>query len=107
MDERYPFSCDLYVKSLDLFIEINAFWTHSDHFFDENNLDDLRDFEDLKERSEYDNHAINLLDTWTKRDVIKRETAIKNNLNYLVFWDNDLSDFYDWLLEIEDEVEKL
>ena len=107
MDDRYPFSCDLYVKSLDLFIEINAFWTHSDHFFDENNFDDLRDFEDLKERSKYDNHAKSLFDVWTRRDVIKRETAIKNNLNYLVFWNNDLSDFYDWLFEIEDEVQKL
>lgn len=107
MEDRYPFSCDLYIKSLDLFIEINAFWTHGDHFFDKNNIDDLRDFEDLKERSEYDNHARNLLDTWARRDVIKREAAIKNNLNYLVFWDNNLSDFYDWLLEIEDEVKKL
>ena len=24
MDERYPFNCDFYIKSLDLFIEINS-----------------------------------------------------------------------------------
>ena len=27
-DMRYPFQCDFYVKSLDLFIEYNGHWTH-------------------------------------------------------------------------------
>ena len=26
--DRYPFHCDFYVKSLDLFIEVNGFWMH-------------------------------------------------------------------------------
>ena len=26
--DRYPFECDFYVTSLDLFIEVNAHWTH-------------------------------------------------------------------------------
>lgn len=30
-------------------------------------------------------------------DVEKRETARKNNLNYVVFWDNDLKDFETWV----------
>ena len=30
-------------------------------------------------------------------DVQKRRTAIDNNLNYIVFWDNDLTDFNLWL----------
>lgn len=37
------------------------------------------------------------IETWTVRDVLKRETAIKNGINYLVFWDNDLADFKEWL----------
>lgn len=35
--------------------------------------------------------------TWTVRDVRKRQAAIDNHLNYVVFWKNDLSDFKQWL----------
>ena len=41
-DERYPFACDFYIKSLDLFIECNYSWTHGGHPFDENNEEDLK-----------------------------------------------------------------
>ena len=27
-DDRYPFACDFYIPSLDLFIECNYHWTH-------------------------------------------------------------------------------
>lgn len=37
------------------------------------------------------------IDVWTKRDVLKRETAKKNHLKYMVFWNQDLSDFYQWV----------
>ena len=26
--DRYPFACDFYISSLDLFIECNYHWTH-------------------------------------------------------------------------------
>ena len=35
--ELYPFNCDFYIKSLDLYIEIQGSWTHGDHPFDKNN----------------------------------------------------------------------
>lgn len=34
---------------------------------------------------------------WTYDDLRKRATAEKNNLNYFVFWDNDLTDFKQWI----------
>ena len=37
----YPFSCDFYIKSLDLYIECNFGWTHGKHWFDSNNKDDI------------------------------------------------------------------
>lgn len=40
-DIRYPFNCDFYIKSLDLFIELNAHWTHGEHPFDSANEADL------------------------------------------------------------------
>lgn len=39
----------------------------------------------------------NAIHTWTVRDPLKRKTAEENNLNYLVFWDNDLTDAKAWL----------
>ena len=85
-DERYPFNCDFYIKSLDLFIELNGFWTHGEHWFDKMNPDDIERLERWKEKESkfYDN----AIETWTQRDVKKREYARKNNLNYVVFWGN-------------------
>lgn len=95
---RYPFYCDFYIKSLDLFIELNATWLHGGHWFDEYSECDLNSLHEwirkLESGKEFYEVAI---DVWTVRDVKKRNTAIENNLNYVVFWKNDLSDFMNWL----------
>lgn len=82
--DKYPFNCDFYIKSLDLYIECNFHWTHGGHFFDAANLDDQAKVQKWKDKGTkfYDN-AVN---TWTVRDVKKQQTAIDNNLNYLMFW---------------------
>lgn len=82
-----------------IYIELNAHWTHGGHWFDEENpfdVDKLNTWiEKSKERgSRYYHQAI---DVWTRRDLLKLQTAIDNHLNYLVFWKNDLSDVRDWL----------
>lgn len=83
-DKRYPFNCDFYIKSLDLFIECNFSWTHGGHWFDENNKADINKLNNwINGNTKYYNNAIN---TWTQRDVKKRKIAKLNNLNYLVFW---------------------
>lgn len=97
-DVRYPFHVDFYIKSLDLFIELNATWLHGKHWFNPNSKCDM-DLLNL-----YIN-KVNMgkvfyqtaIDVWTKRDVLKRDTAKKNHLNYIVFWKQDLSDFYQWI----------
>ena len=38
----YPFACDYYIPSLDLYIEYNGTWTHGGHFFDKDNHNDLQ-----------------------------------------------------------------
>lgn len=98
-DRRYPFACDFYVKSLDLFIELNLHWSHGHHWF--GSCDgDLAELDRWKMRSvngsEYYAVAIS---TWTLRDIKKRDTAILNSLNYVVFWRNDLSDFKAWFAD--------
>ena len=83
----YPFNCDFYFPDNDLYLEINAHWTHGGHPFDSTNKDDLLLLEQWKSKNTgfYNNAVI----VWTVRDVLKRDTAKKNNLNYLeVFTDN-------------------
>ena len=97
-DDRYPFACDFYIKSKDLFIELNLHWSHGGRWFDAEDplcQDKLSLWKD-KQRSgsHYYECAI---ETWTVRDVKKHDTAIENQINYLVFWDNDLTDFKQWL----------
>lgn len=96
--DRYPFHCDFYIKSLDLFIELNATWLHGGHWFNKNNLDDIKRLNEWKELDRNGKHFYHVaIDVWTVRDVKKRQIALENQLNYLVFWDNDLSDFIAWL----------
>ena len=38
--KEYPYYCDFYIKSINLYIEIQGHWTHNDHPFDINNLND-------------------------------------------------------------------
>ncbi len=93
--EEYPFACDFYIKSRDLYIELNANWTHGSHWFDKSNFDDMTELVSYKYKgTKYYQNAIYV---WTKLDVKKRQIAMNNNLNYIVFWNNDLTDFYLWL----------
>ena len=79
--ELYPFNCDFYFPDNDLYLEIQGSWTHGYRQFNPSNTDDqLQLLEWQSKNNEFYNSAIK---TWTVRDVRKRETAKKNNLNYL------------------------
>jgi hypothetical protein len=92
-DPRYPFNCDFYIKSLDLFIELNFNWTHGYKLFEgtEQDLCRLHVWETKAITSDYYKNAI---ETWTKRDTQKYATATANNLNYLVYYlESELENF--------------
>ena len=89
--ELYPFRCDFYIKSLDLYIEIQGTWQHGIHPFNENDMNDLYILNQLKNR---ESNALNILklesteysnaiNCWVNGDTKKRNIAKKNNLNYL------------------------
>lgn len=95
-DSRYPYFCDFYIKSKDLFIELNLHWTHGKHPFDKNSKEDLEKLETWKTKhTKYYDKAIR---TWTERDIEKQEMAKKNNLNYYVFY--SIEDAYDIIKNI-------
>ena len=88
-NERYPYHCDFYIKSLDLFIEYNGHeFTHWHHPFDKTNIKDIKRLNSLKEHldSEYYRAAIKC---WTERDPEKRMVAKINQLNYVELWSFD------------------
>ena len=88
--ELYPFNCDFYLPDRDLYLEINAHWTHGGHPFDSTNKDDLLLLEQWKSKNtKFYDIAIN---TWTVRDVLKRETAKKNNLNYIEVFSSNIEE---------------
>lgn len=89
----YPFACDYYIPSLDLYIEYNGTWTHGGHFFDRNNQNDLKVLGTWKSKgTRYYNNAITC---WTIKDILKLETAIKNNLNYIAWFNEEQAG--DWI----------
>lgn len=115
IDNRYPFHVDFYIKSLDLFIELNGDKSHGGHWFNPDSKSDLQTLsawtdnmlrieKECGKSSRYRKY----IKTWTKTDVQKRSVAKSNNLNYLVFWDGScrqknkkqiprLSDAYEWI----------
>lgn len=107
-DARYPFACDFYIKSLDLFIELNGYYGHAGHWYDANNHDDVLKAKHWLTSGKSRNQKAYQM--WTVSDVERREMAKKNDLNYLVFWDGsgqivdghnvpNLYDFYLWFYE--------
>lgn len=91
----YPFACDFYIPSLDLYIEFNGIWTHGGHFFDKNDKDDVERFVKWKEKAKTSQFFANAVDTWAVRDILKLETAIKNNLNYVAWFNIEQAN--DWI----------
>ena len=101
-DERYPFACDFYIISKDLFIEINIFWMHGPHLFDKTNEEDIKLLDKWKNRCKYiltskgkmaKNSYYRAIYTWTIADIKKYNIAKENNLNILFVYKEDFDDF--------------
>lgn len=93
-DVRYPYLCDFYDKNKDLFIEVNASWTHNFHWYDADS--DAVIVNAWKKKSDDSQYYASALKIFTKSDVEKRECARKNNLNYVTLWDSDGMDADLW-----------
>lgn len=91
--DDYPWNCDFYVPSQDLYIEFHGSHYHNDHPY-LGTEEDLKYVEKLKEsskiikertgrkKSQYDI----MIYTWTDLDVRKRNHCQENNINYLEFY---------------------
>jgi len=96
-DPRYPWHCDFYIPSLDLFIEVQGSWTHGKHPFDKENKEDIKEVISLKEHAKTSKYYANALEVWTNADVMKRNKAKEEDLNYFEYFGTSLDDFKDQL----------
>lgn len=94
--ELYPFKCDFYLVEYDLYIEIQGHWHHG---YNDKTKEYVKYGEDMQKTSElmtlwkqkaiYSQSYRDAIEVWSKRDVLKREIAQKNNLNYLEIFTNN------------------
>lgn len=85
-EERYPFHCDFYIKSKDLFIELNLHWTHGRKPFNKEDTEDLNKLNEWKKLSNSKKYYSTAINVWTNLDVKKLNYFKKNNLNYIIFY---------------------
>lgn len=86
VSEKYPFHCDFFIPSEELYIEYHGFFTHGGRAFF-NTDDDKNKINKWKSQknSQFIEHAIK---GWTVMDVNKRNIAYENNLNFIEIYDN-------------------
>lgn len=97
-EKRYPFAVDFYIPERDLFIELNGSWSHGGHWYEADREMDQRTVHTWLKKGKKSKYYRVALETWTKRDVRKREAARKAQLNYVTLWDGTeaLSDTHLW-----------
>lgn len=92
-DSRYPYNCDAYIKSIDLFVEFNGTIEHNRRPFNPDDASHIKEVEEFTARAERlggNNRYWNIIKWWTVIDPMKLETLRKNNLNFVIIYPNNL-----------------
>lgn len=97
----YPFKCDFIIPEINIYIEYQGHWTHGKEPYDPNKKEHielvtkwLKRSEEINFKNERKNMYKSAINTWTKRDPLKRKTAKENNLNWIEFF--NLVEFKKW-----------
>ena len=85
---EYPFSCDFYIKPLNLYIECQFSHYHNNKPYDPMNPTHQKLVEIYKQKSGgiADSQWTRMITVWTEKDPLKRETAKANKLNWKEFF---------------------
>lgn len=94
---NYKWNCDFYIKSLDLFIEVQGTKEPNNHPFNPNDQNDLNELALLKQKEQeklkeknYTRYS-SIIEGWTVIDPMKRQVAQENYLKYLELFDSKIS----------------
>ena len=93
--DLYPFNCDFYIPSLNLYIECNYHWTHGGHPFDKDNENDNAKLKNMLNKINDHKFYKKAIYVWIELDVKKRNIAKQNNLNYIEFW--NINEAINWI----------
>lgn len=98
-ENRYPFNCDFYIPSEDLFIEYQGYLGGHYLYPYRDNDEDKKILEEMKQKSLLNGKKNNIYERivkiWGNKDCIKRKYAYDNSLNYIEFYNID--DVKKWL----------
>ena len=79
-NEKYPFVCDFYFPDINLYLEIQGNWVHGKHPYNKHNIDDCKLLQ--KWINKNTSYYIQAIQTWTIRDLQKRQWAKDHDLNW-------------------------
>ena len=84
--DLYPFACDFYVKSLDLYIELQGTWLHGSEPFDSKNPKHIKIINEWKSKTAGLYEVA--IKTWAIRDPLKRKIAKENGIKLIEVFDS-------------------
>lgn len=97
--ELYQFKCDFYLVDYDIYVEIQGHWHHGYNYktkeyikYGENMYKTSVLMNLWKQKAIHSQSYRDAIEVWSKRDVLKRETAQKNHLNYLEIFTNNCNE---------------
>ena len=96
---QYPFACDFYIKSLDLYIELRGSWTHGKAPFDPNSKEHQIKLQEWQEKAQTSQFYRNAIDVWTRADVEKRKIAEENGIKLIEVFDSKTFKELDFILK--------
>jgi hypothetical protein len=74
--EEFPFECDFYICSLNLYLDFNGDWRHGLMPFNKNNEECIKKLEEWKKKAENSKNYLNAMYVWTDLDVRKRACKV-------------------------------
>ncbi len=110
IEPRYPFHCDFYIKSLDLFIEVNGTWLHGEHEYNPLDKNDVNKLNKIKSKQKIVNGKRNQYfkaeEVWVLEDPHKKSVAKMNNLKYVTLYNKkEIDNFIRYIITEEDNKE--
>ena len=90
-ENGHRYHCDFYIKSIDLFIELQMYWGHGPHPFNCESQDDIKYLNEIKEKAKIKPIYNRLIEGWTYFDVIKRSAAKTGSIKLLEIYDRNLT----------------
>ena len=86
---KYPYNCDFYIKSLDLYIELQGSWIHGKAPYNPDSKEHQQKLNEWIQKAQTSQFYRNAIDVWTRADVEKRRIAKENGIKLIEVFDSE------------------